>query len=295
MDVSVVIVSYNTRELLARCLKSLEKSLVVLKAEVIVCDNASSDQTADMVKKDFPWVRLTENKRNLGFSRANNIAIKKAQGKYILILNPDTEVKVDTIKKMYGFMKKRPEVGIATCKVELLNGELDRDCRRHFPSPWRSFTHFSGLSKIFKGSKIFDQYWMGYLSETSEHEIDSCVGAFMFIRKKDLDRVGLFDKDFFFYGEDLDLCWRFKELGYKVVYTPITKILHHKGAASGMKPTSQYLTKATRESKKKALAESVRAMELFYKKHYQKIYPLPVNWLILFSLKILRVIRIRRA
>lgn len=291
MDVSVVIVSYNTRELLSRCLSSLKVATQNLKAEIIVSDNDSFDGTADMVRKEFLEVKVIENRDNLGFSKANNVAIKSARGKYILILNPDTEIEKDTIKKMIDFMEKRPEVGIATCKVVLPNGQLDRDCRRRFPTPARSFTHFSGLSKIFRGSKIFDQYWMGYLSDRGEHEVDSCAGSFMFIRKKDLDRVGLFDEDFFFYGEDLDLCWRFKELGYKVVYTPVTKILHHKGAASGMKPTSTHITKATRQSKRRALAESVRAMELFYKKHYQKSYPFLINWLVLVALKFLKFYR----
>ncbi len=295
MDVSVVIVSYNTRELLSKCLSSLKVATQNLKAEIIVSDNDSFDGTADMVRKQFPGVKVIENRDNLGFSKANNVAITSACGKYILILNPDTEIEKDTIGKMIDFMEKRPEVGIATCKVVLPNGQLDRDCRRHFPTPARSFTHFSGLSKIFRGSKIFDQYYMGYLSNRGEHEVDSCAGSFMFIRKKDLDRVGLFDEDFFFYGEDLDLCWRFKELGYKVVYTPVTKILHHKGAASGMKPTTTYITKATRQSKRRALAESTRAMKLFYQKHYQGKYPNFVDWLMFFAIWILEKIRLAKA
>lgn len=295
MDVSIVIVSYNTSELLSKCLKSLKGALEGIKSEVFVVDNNSTDDSVKMVKSDFSWIHLIANTENLGFSKANNQAIKKASGEYILVLNPDTQVQKDTVKKMIGFMEKHLEVGIATCRIELPNGNLDLDCRRHFPTPFRSFTHFSGLSKIIKGTKLFDAYYMGYISDKKEHEIDSCVGAFMMIRKKDLDRVGLFDEDFFFYGEDLDLCWRFGEKGYKIMYTPITKILHHKGAASGMKPTSKHLTKATRESKKKALAQSVRAMELFYQKHYQDKYPFFVSWLVVISLKILKVIRIASA
>lgn len=292
MDVSVVIVSYNTKELLADCLKSLKPALVSLKAEIFVVDNNSVDQTAQMVKRDFREVKLIANRQNLGFSKANNQALKVAKGQYILVLNPDTKVQTDTIKKMIDFMEKRPQVGISTCRIELPGGQLDPDCRRHFPTPWRAFTHFSNLSKIFKGSKIFDQYHMGYLSDTNEHEVDACVGAFMMIQKKDLDKVGLFDEDFFFYGEDLDLCWRFKVAGYKIIYTPITKIFHYKGAASGMQSTSQHITKASKESKKRALLESVHSMELFYKKHYQDKYPFFINWLVLFSLKILAMIRV---
>lgn len=295
MDLSIIIVSFNTAELLAKCLKSLSAALEGLNSEVFVVDNNSADETVTIVKQDFPWVYLIANNENLGFSKANNQALKKARGKYVLVLNPDTQIGKDTIAKMIHFMDNNKEVGIATCRVELPNGKLDRDCRRHFPSPARAFFHFSGLSKIFKGSKLFDSYYMGYISENRQHEVDSCVGAFMMIRKKDLDKVGLFDEDFFFYGEDLDLCWRFKKAGYKVTYTPITKITHYKGAASGMKPVSQHLTKATHESKKRALAESVRAMELFYKKHYQNKYPFFINWFVIVALKILKVSRLASA
>ena len=291
MDLSIVIVSYNTKELLNDCLTSINNATKPKSTEVFVVDNASSDRTVEHIKKQFPQVKLIANKKNLGFSKANNLAIKKAKGKYILVLNPDTKIMPNTLDLMLKFMQNHKDVAIASCRVELPNGELDKDCRRHFPTPWRAFTHFSNLSKIFAKSKIFDGYQMGYISNSVQHEIDSCVGAFMFVRSSLIKKVGLLDEDFFFYGEDLDWCYRFKEAGYKIVYTPITKIIHYKGAASGMKPISSHLTKATRESKKRAFKESVRAMELFYKKHYINKYPFFVNWLILTSLKILGKIR----
>lgn len=295
MQVSIIIVSYNTRELLAGCLKSIEKATKNLSAEVFVVDNNSSDQTAELMKKSFPAINLIANKTNVGFSKANNQALKIAKGKYILILNPDTKLMPDTLVSIVDFMENKPNISMATCRVELPKGGLDRDCRRHFPSPWRALSHFSGLSKVFKHSKLFDQYYMGYLPDSIEHEIDSCVGAFMFIRKSALDKVGLFDEDFFFYGEDLDLCWRFKQKGFKIYYTPITKIIHFKGAASGLKSTSTHLTKATQESKKRALFESVHAMELFYIKHLKDKYPFFVNWLVLISLKVLEKVRSQSA
>ena len=295
MDISIIIVSYNTRELLKDCLISVKSAKSNLKVEVFVVDNDSNDKTKEMVKNDFPNVTLIANKKNVGFSKANNQALKKAKGKYILILNPDTILSPDTLNKMHSFMQENKDIAIATCRVELPNGKLDRDCRRHFPSPWRAFSHFVRLSNIFKHSKLFDQYYMGYLPDNIEHEIDSCVGAFMFIRKSTLDKVGLFDEDFFFYGEDLDLCWRFKQKGFKIYYTPVAKIIHYKGAASGLKSTSAHLTKATQESKKKALFESVHAMELFYKKHLQHVYLFFINWLVLISLKVLEKIRTKSA
>lgn len=292
MDLSVVIVSFNTKEVLNECLLSLKVAIKNLKVEVFVVDNNSSDQTAGMVKENHPWVKLIANKQNLGFSKANNQALKKIRGQYVLVLNPDTKLMGDTLTKMLVFMRKRQDVAVATCKVELANGKLDRDCRRHFPSAWRSFCHFSGFEKIFPSSKIFDQYYMGYLPLNIEHEVDACAGAFMFIRKSEMDKVGLFDEDFFFYGEDLDWCWRFREAGYKIVYTPITKIIHYKGVSSGIKKETQEISKATEESKKRALAESTRAMKLFYEKHYKDKYPFFINWLVLFGIYLIGKIRL---
>jgi len=302
MDLSIIIVSFNTRKLLKDCLDSikiathnLSAGRQVIKLEIFVVDNNSSDNTAVMIKKDYPQVKLIANKKNLGFSKANNLALRKAKGKYVLILNPDTRLIPNSLKEMIHFMDKHQDVAVSTCRVELADGSLDRDCRRHFPTPWRAFCYFSKLSEIFRGSKIFDQYYMSYLPDDIEHEIDSCVGAFMMIRKSAIKKVGYFDEDFFFYGEDLDWCWRFKEKGYNIFYTPITKIIHYKGAASGMKQTSKHLTVATYESKKKALKESTHAMELFYKKHYLDKYPFFIDWIVLASLKILKIMRVAKA
>lgn len=294
MDLSLVIVSFNTREILDECLKSVRIAIKNLQAEVFIVDNNSSDGTVQTVRENHPWVKLITNKQNLGFSKANNLALKKAKGYYILVLNPDTKLMPDTITKMIDFLKKHQDVAVATCRVELANGALDRDCRRHFPSPWRAFCHFTGLSKIFPGSKIFDQYYMGYLPSNIEHEVDACAGAFMLICKSAMDKVGLFDEDFFFYGEDLDWCWRFREAGYKIIYTPITKIIHYKGVSSGIKKETTEISKATRESKKRALKESTRAMKLFYEKHYKDKYPFFINWLMFLGIWVLERIRLEK-
>lgn len=291
MDLTIVIVSYNTKELLRDCLNSIKNQEGNLKYEVFVVDNNSHDSSQELVKKNYEWVNLIENKENLGFSKANNIALKKAKGKYVLVLNPDTKLEKDTIFKMYNFMEDQEDVAVSTCKVLLANEDLDKDCRRHFPTPKRALFHFLKLGQIFKGSRIFDDYYMGYMDENKMCEVDSCVGAFMFIRSAALKKVGYFDEEFFFYGEDLDLCFRLKEAGYKIVYTPITKITHYKGAASGIKQTTKKITKATKESRRKALGESVRAMEIFYKKHFTNIYPFFINWLVLISLKLLKKYR----
>lgn len=294
MDISVVIVSYNTLELTRDCLLSLKVAAKNLKVEIFVVDNKSHDGSAKMVKDEFPQVKLIANAKNLGFSKANNLALKKAKGKYLLILNPDTKVMPDTLVKMFQFMETNKDVAVSTCRVELPDGSLDPDCRRSFPTPWRALCHFSGLSKLFKGSCIFDQYYMGYENDSRELEIDSCVGAFMMVRGNAAKKIGYFDEDFFFYGEDLDWCFRFKEKGYKIIYTPITKIIHYKGVSSGIKKSTKHLTKATIESQKRALKESTRAMELFYKKHYRKTYSALINFPILAGVKLIEYLRLSK-
>jgi len=281
MLLSVVIVSYNTQELLKSCLESVINALKNINGEIFVVDNNSHDNTVKTVKEKFPTVTLIENKKNLGFSKANNQALKKAKGKYFLILNPDSQVQRETFQKMVDFMERNKKTAVATCRVELPDGNLDRDCRRHFPTPPRALSHFLSLDRLFKGSKTFDSYYMGYIPENVEHEVDACVGAFMIVRSSAVKKVGLFDENFFFYGEDLDWCFRFKEAGYKIFYTPITKIIHYKGASSGIKKSSSHLTKATRLSKEKVIRESTRAMRLFYRKHFSDKYSVIVTLLVL--------------
>lgn len=293
MKLSIVIVSYNVKELLDKCLSSVQKSSGKIDCEIFVVDNNSQDGTQDLIKKKYPKVKLIANRENVGFSKANNQALKIAVGEYVLILNPDTELFPDTLNKMISFMDNSDgKVGVSTCKVELPNGQLDKDCRRSFPTPSRAFFHFTHISKLFKNSKIFNSYYIGYVSDEKEIEVDACVGAFMLIRNSVLKEVGLFDESFFFYGEDLDLCYRIKEKGYKIIYTPITKIIHHKGASSGIKKNSKEISKATKESKKRVIVESTRAMKIFYNKHYKNKYPILLTSAILFAISILKYLRI---
>jgi len=294
LDLSIIIVNYNTRALLEKCLTSVGSSKGLSGYEIFVVDNASTDGSSLMVGKRFLKVAIIKNSENLGFSKANNLAIKKTRGRYILLLNPDTYVKENTLSEMISFMEANPEAGVATCRVELPSGQLDLDCRRSFPTPWVSFTHFSHLSRIFPKSKFFGRYQMTYKNEDEVAEVDSCVGAFMMIRREAQREVGLLDESFFFYGEDLDWCFRFKEKGWKVLYNPKVKIIHYKGASSGMKKTSKDVTSATREAKRKALIASTEAMEIFYRKHYIKKYPKIVSFLVFGTIWCLRSLRLAR-
>jgi len=294
LDLSVVIVNYNTRALLEKCLLSVGRSRGLIDYEIFVVDNASTDGSGLMVEKKFPGVSIIKNSENLGFSKANNLAIKKTKGRYILLLNPDTYVEKNTLLEMINFMDRKLEAGIATCRVELPSGQLDRDCRRSFPTPWVSFTHFSYLSKIFPKSKIFGRYQMTYRNGNEVEEVDSCVGAFMMVRREAQKEVGFLDENFFFYGEDLDWCFRFKEKGWKVLYNPKVKIIHYKGASSGMKKTSKDVTSASGEAKRKALIASTEAMEIFYRKHYLKKYPKLISFLVFGTIWFVRSLRLAR-
>ena len=297
IDLSVIIVNYNVKELLRYCLQSLisaDAKQINADCEVFVVDNDSQDGSVEMVRQNFPEVKLIASDKNLGFARANNLAIKQSSGGYLLFLNPDTTVPSETLPEMIKFMDQNPKVGVATCFVELASGGMDPDCHRGFPTPWASLCHFSGLAKMFSRSKIFGQYHQTWKDLTTTHEIESCCGAFMMVRRKAMGEVGVWDEDFFFYGEDLDWCYRFQEKGWKVVFYPHAKIIHHKGASSGMKKSSKEVSTATREARRRARKASTEAMRIFYEKHYCQKYPAVLNWLVLRGIKLMEKIRLLR-
>jgi hypothetical protein len=241
-----------------------------------------------MAKDKYPKVRLIENKENLGFSAGNNSARKYCSGEYILFLNSDTTVPNNTLDECIDFIKKDKEIGAMTCKVVLPNGKLDKDTRRSFPTPWVAFTHFSKLDRIFPKSKIFAKYWCGYLSEDAISEIDSLQGAFCLIRKKVLEKIGWFDEDYFLDGEDIDLCWRIKEKGWKIIYYPQAVITHLKGASKG----KNFKTKKTDFPERlKIIIAGINSMEIFYRKRLWKKYSIITNWLVILGINFIKLIR----
>lgn len=279
INLSIIIVSYNCGKFLKKCLEAIQKSKVE-NCQVIVVDNASKDQPENILK-DFPSVKFIKNEQNLGFSKANNIAIRKASGKYILFLNPDAVVNKDTLKTLISFMEKTEDAGISTCKVFLPNGKLDDSAHRGFPTPWNAFCFFSGLEKLFPHSKLFAGYHMGWMDYSKIHEINACAGSFMLVRREAGDQIDWWDEDFFFYGEDLDFCLKIKEKGWKIYYYPNVSITHYKGVSSGIKNISEKITTADLETKKIATKHRFLAMEILYKKHYQDKYPKLVTWLVM--------------
>lgn len=300
IDLSIIIVSYNTKEFLKKCLQSIAEDTNGLKVEIIIVDNASTDGSADaignfqfsilqQVQDKFFNFQLIRNKENMGFSKANNQGVKKANGRYLLFLNPDTIICKNTLDKMFKFMEEHKDAGAATCRVQLLNKKLDDACHRGFPTPWRAFCYFSGLSQIFPTYRIFAGYTLGWEDLSKVHEVDSCSGAFMMVRREAGEEVGWWDEDYFWYGEDLDLCYRLKEKspstssgqGWKIYFVPSVSILHYKGVSGGIKEISNHLTTASKETKIKATKARFEAMRIFYKKHYLGTYPKIITWLVL--------------
>lgn len=254
MDLSIIIVNYNVKEFLQNLIHSIEKASTNITKEIIVIDNASDDGSVEFLKEKFPQVKLIVNQKNLGFGKANNIGLKQATGKYILLINPDTIVAEDTFEKMIQFFESDKSVGLAGCKILNPDGTLQLACRRSFPGVWTSFTKVTGLSSLFPKSKLFARYNLTYLDENQSYEVDAISGSFMMMRKEVYEKVGGFDEQFFMYGEDLDLCYRIQKAGFKIYYVHTTQIIHYKGEST----------------KRSSLDETkifYNAMHLFVKKH----------------------------
>ena len=311
INLSIIILNYNTKDLLRQCLESVirdQKSVTSKKpttnhpalpagrrlptTEVIVVDNASKDNSVSMMREKFPQLELIVNKKNIGFAAGNNKGIKKSRGRYILFLNPDTIVQPDTLRVMVDFMDNHSQVGAATCRVELPNGELDYSCHRGFPTPWNALAYFSGLAKIFPRVKTFTGYTLTYLPLEKIHEIDSACGAFLIVRREAGKEIGWWDEDYFWYGEDLDFSYRLKQKGWQIMFVPKVKIIHYKGAASGIKKHTQEMTTATKKTKIRAVKASTEVMRIFFKKHYQDKYPRFIYWLVIRGIDLLERIRL---
>ncbi len=253
---SIVIVNYNVREFLEHALVSLRSASRGLRCEVIVVDNASDDGSVEMIRKKFPSVHLIASGENLGFAKANNIALRRAQGEFILLINPDTLVQEDTLRTMVSFMREHPEVGLAGCKILNPDGTLQLACRRSYPTPWVAFTKIVGLSSMFPSSQLLGRYNLTYLNENASYSVDAVSGSFMMVRRDVVDKVGGLDEAFFMYGEDLDWCYRIREAGWMIWYVHETQIIHYKG-----------------ESTKRSNIDEIRtfyaAMHQFVRKHFR--------------------------
>jgi GT2 family glycosyltransferase/lipopolysaccharide/colanic/teichoic acid biosynthesis glycosyltransferase len=255
VDLSVIIVNYNVRQFLESALASIARAMEGVQGEVFVVDNASDDGSAEMVRTKFPDVRLIQNAENLGFASANNLALRRATGKFLLLINPDTIVQEDTLHVMLRFFTENPDVGLAGCKILNPGGTFQLACRRSFPTPWVAFTKIVGLSALFPSSRLFGRYNLTYLSPDETYEVDAVSGSFMMMRREAYERVGDLDESFFMYGEDLDWCYRVGEAGFKVYYVHSTKVVHFKG-------------ESTKRSAINEVKVFYQAMQLFVSKHF---------------------------
>ncbi len=257
LDISVVIVHYNVPDYLEHCLRSLQKALSGFASEVFVIDNASPDQSWQTLPAKFPEVRWIALPENLGFGKANNIGFSLAKGRYVLCLNPDSIVEEQTVRQLLDFMEDHVEVGVAGCRVLNPDGTLQLACRRSFPTPFVAFTRLVGLQRLFPRSRLFARYNLTYLDERQNAEVDALSGSCMLFRREALRAVGGFDPQFFLYGEDIDICYRIKQQGWKVVYVAAATVVHFKGASA-------------RRSSLDHTRLFYEAMEVFAKKHFSR-------------------------
>ena len=255
MKLSIVIVNYNVEHFLEQCLFSVRKAIVGIEAEVFVVDNNSVDGSLKMLAEKFPEVKVIANKDNVGFSRANNQAIRISTGEYVLLLNPDTVVEDDTFVKTIEFMDSHPDAGGLGVKMVDGKGRFLPESKRGLPTPATAFYKMFGLTKLFPHSKRFAHYYMGHLDNDEINEVEILAGAFMLMRRETLDKCGLLDETFFMYGEDIDLSYRITLAGYKNYYYPKTRIIHYKG-------------ESTKKTSVNYVLVFYKAMEIFVKKHF---------------------------
>lgn len=266
-DLSVVIPSYNTRELMEQALRTVAEASEGLRVQVIVVDNASRDGSPEMVEERFPGAELIRNDRNLGFGGANNIAFRRVEGRHVLLLNSDTIVRADTLRTLVEFMDAHPEAGAAGCKILNPDGSLQLDCRRGFPTPMSAFWKLTGLSRLFPRSRRFARYNLTYLDPEETNEVDALSGSCMIVRRRVLEEVGGFDEDYFMYGEDLDWCYRMRRAGWRIYYVPATQIIHF-GGASG------------RGESMRIQFRKNEAMSIFVRKHMRDRYRFFPVWIL---------------
>ncbi len=268
ISLSIIIVSFNTKEITKKCLLSLKKNFVryPLDYEIIVVDNDSNDGSVQMLldlEKQWNNLHIFLSKKNLGFGKANNFGVEKSKGKYILYLNSDVIVVNVDFRDLIKLMKMQKDIGALTVKVILSTGEIDPASHRGFPTLWRSFTYFSGLEKISKNipmlNKLFGGYHLVNLNLNEIHEVDVLTGAFLFTKREIVDKFGGFDKDYFAYGEDIEMAFQIKKIGYKIIYYPLWKVLHLK-SSSGLK-------KKDTKIRKKTSFYFYDSMKIIYHKH----------------------------
>ncbi len=285
MILTIIVVSYNTKDYTLKCLRSIKEQHHSLDdIEVIVVDNSSIDGSVEAIQNDFPWVILIKNKNNLGFAAANNIGLQKAKGKLILLLNSDTVLLYDTLDVMINIFAENKNIGAATARLELPDKSLDLASHRGFPTPWNALTYFLGLERIFPNTAIFSGYHQTFKDFNLIHEVDAISGACFFVRSQVVKQVGLLDERFFMYAEDIDWCIRIKEAGWKIYFNPNAKVVHFKKRSGREKENEIRGNLKASTIRMKTENHFYETMKVFYDKHYKNRYPKIVNQVVLFGI-----------
>ncbi len=269
VDLSIAIVNWNTKELLKACLESVFKQTRGLDYEVWVVDNGSSDGSAEMIKKEFPHVRLIENMTNLGFTKANNQILRQSSGECVLLLNSDTQIIGNAIKELFDFMEAHPEAGAGGCQLLNRDGSLQSSCGR-FPKLMSVF--FGGeivnglFKKVFRNRTFFAEYGLNEEDHHYFQEVDFVKGCCIILRKSAVEKAGLFDENLFMYFEEMDLCYRIKQKGYKVLYSPQPKVLHIGGQSSRLFSETVF--------------RNLNSQEYLFRKHYGNAHAFVLKWVV---------------
>jgi len=274
MTLSIIILSYNTKDLLAQTLSSIPRNPTW---EIIVVDNASTDGSLEMVLKKYTYVKTIQNQINRGFAAGNNLGLKIAQGKYILLLNSDTKIIDDALDHMINFLDRHPHIGALTPKVMLPDGAVDLACHRGLPTIWNSFTYFAKLEQLFPSIALFAGYHQTHLDFDKPHRIEATAATAMMVRRSVIEKVGKFDERFFLYAEDLDWCKRINDAGYEIYYYPRSVVMHFKSQSGKRRQNDSH---EDQQIKRESLHHFYDTMKQYFDKHYGHKYPKPVQYLI---------------
>lgn len=266
MDLSIIIVNWNTRDYLRGCLRSIAANPPACDYEVIVVDNASGDGSADMVRESFPDVRLIANETNERYAEGNNIGMRESTGDYVLLLNPDTVVKPNSLGTLLAFGKAHPEAAAVGCKLVGPDGVVQKSVRS-FPDPRSVLFEYARISKAFPESEVFGRYRMTYFRYDAVAEVDQPMGSCLLLSRKAIDEVGMFDQQFPIFFNEVDWCYRAKRQGWKIFFTPDAEVIHYGGAG-------------TRQMKPEMIRESHRSLRRFYRKYYKNRMSKPSYWFI---------------
>lgn len=279
MLLSIVIVNWNTTRLLDTCLDSIYRHVGIRDFEVIVVDNASADFSEADFRSKHPSATLFANQENLGYAEGNNQAIAASTGDYVLLLNPDTELTSDAPAVLVDFLQNHPDAAAVGCKLVRPTGAVDRSVRG-FPYPLAIASELLGLSKLLPKSHTFGAYRMTWFGYDTEVEVDQPMGSCLMLSRRAIDQIGLFDQLFPIFFNEVDWCYRAKQAGWRIFFTPAPEVIHHGGSS-------------TRQIRKMMKKESHRSLARFYKKHFRKRVFAPLYWLILAAIKVSEVVSAR--